>query len=272
LHNARIWTGENNGTEILHGDIFIDKGIIQSVGNGNLSALRLDLDAMIARGELDVVDVHGAWVTPGLVDPHSHLGDASSPALDGASDDDNSLKGTIQPWLRSLDGLNTHDDSYSLSIVGGVTTAIVLPGSANAIGGQAFTIKLRKTAERSPTSMLLEPPLGVNITQSTSDHVPWRYMKHACGENPSRVYGDTRMDTSWAFRQAYDKARQIKEKQDAFCSAAVAGKWAGLDEFPEDLQWEALVDVLRGRVRVQTHCYEAVDLDDLIRVRYLVAE
>jgi hypothetical protein len=67
LHNARIWTGENNGTEILHGDIFIDKGIIQSVGNGNLSALRLDLDAMIARGELDVVDVHGAWVTPGCV-------------------------------------------------------------------------------------------------------------------------------------------------------------------------------------------------------------
>ncbi len=49
----------------------------------------------------------------------------------------------------------------------------------------------------------------------------------------------------------YDKARQIKERQDAFCSAAVAGKWAGLDEFPEDLQWEALVDVLRGRVRVR---------------------
>jgi hypothetical protein len=73
-----------------------------------------------------------------LVDPHSHLGDASSPALDGASGDDNSLKGTIQPWLRSLDGLNTHDDSYSLSIAGGVTTALVLPGSANAIGDLVF--------------------------------------------------------------------------------------------------------------------------------------
>ena len=67
------------------------------------------------------------------MDPHSHLGDGSSPALDGAVDD-NSLKGTIQPWLRSLDGLNTHDDSYALSIAGGVTTALVLPGSANAIG------------------------------------------------------------------------------------------------------------------------------------------
>ncbi|KAI0297178.1 carbohydrate esterase family 9 protein [Russula brevipes] len=262
LHNARIWTGENNGTEILHGDVFIDKGIIQGVGIVNLSAPRLDLDDMMARGELNVVDVHGAWVTPGLVDPHSHLGDASSPALDGASGDDNSLKGTIQPWLRSLDGLNTHDDSYPLSIAGGVTTALVLPGSANAIGGQAFTIKLRQTAERSPTSMLLEPPRDVNITHSASTHVPWRYIKHACG----RVYGDTRMDTNWAFRQAYDTARQIKEKQDAYCSAALAGQWAGLGEFPEDLQWEALVDVLRGRVRVQTHCYEAVDLDDLIRL------
>ncbi len=79
-----------------------------------------------------------------LVDPHSHLGDASSPALDGASGDDNSLKGTIQPWLRSLDGLNTHDDSYTLSIAGGVTTAIVLPGSLNAIGDSCF-LSLRES-------------------------------------------------------------------------------------------------------------------------------
>jgi hypothetical protein len=69
LHNARIWTGENNGTEILHGDVFIDKGIIQGVGIVNLSALRFDLDSMVARGELNVVDVHGAWVTPGCVYP-----------------------------------------------------------------------------------------------------------------------------------------------------------------------------------------------------------
>ena len=67
LHNARIWTGENNGSEILRGDVFFDKGIIQGVGNVNLSALGLDLDGMMARGELNVVDVRGAWVTPGCV-------------------------------------------------------------------------------------------------------------------------------------------------------------------------------------------------------------
>lgn len=64
------------------------------------------------------------------------------------------------------------------------------------------------------------------------------------------VYGFTRMDTAWSFRQAYEKARQIKQTQDEFCSKAVRGEWAGLGEFPEDLQWEALVDVLRGRVKV----------------------
>ncbi len=67
LHNARIWTGENNGTEILRGDVFIDKGIIQGVGNIDLRAFGLDVDDMVTRGELNVVDVHGAWVTPGCV-------------------------------------------------------------------------------------------------------------------------------------------------------------------------------------------------------------
>jgi hypothetical protein len=67
LHNARIWTGENNGTEILRGDVFIDKGIIRGVGNIDLRAFGLDVDHMMAHGELNVVDVHGAWVTPGSV-------------------------------------------------------------------------------------------------------------------------------------------------------------------------------------------------------------
>lgn len=67
LHNARIWTGENNGTKIVHGDVLFDKGIIQDVGNLNLSALGYDVNDMIARGELNVLDVHGAWVTPGCV-------------------------------------------------------------------------------------------------------------------------------------------------------------------------------------------------------------
>jgi len=56
--------------------------------------------------------------------------------------------------------------------------------------------------------------------------------------------------TSNSLRQSYDTARKIKEKQDAYCSKALARQWDGLGEYPEDLQWEALVDVLRGRVKV----------------------
>jgi imidazolonepropionase-like amidohydrolase len=68
-----------------------------------------------------------------VVDMHSHLGVYSAPALSGASDG-NSRHGPVLPWMRSVDGLNTHDDAYALSVAGGITSALVLPGSANAIG------------------------------------------------------------------------------------------------------------------------------------------
>jgi len=64
---------------------------------------------------------------------HSHMGDASAPLLDGSMDVE-SGKGPIVPWLRSLDGLNTHDASYRYAVAGGVTTSLILPGSENAIG------------------------------------------------------------------------------------------------------------------------------------------
>jgi hypothetical protein len=71
------------------------------------------------------------------------------------------------------------------------------------------------------------------------------------GENPDRVYGQTRMDAAWNFRNAYNEARKIRDAQDAFCASARAGTWDGSSAFPESLQWEALVDVLCGRVKVR---------------------
>ncbi|KAJ7484418.1 carbohydrate esterase family 9 protein [Mycena latifolia] len=256
IRNASIWTGRDDGNEVVYGDVLIDKGLIKKVGSVDLNAY----------SDVVVLDAAGSWVSPGIVDLHSHLGVGSSPSLSGAADT-NSHAGLVLPWLRSLDGLNTHDDAYRLSVAGGVTTANVLPGSADAIGGQAFVIKLRPTAERSSSAMLLEPPFSINGTHVDPFQRPrWRQMKHACGENPSRRYSGTRMDTQWAFRQGYNTARILKEKQDAYCAKALAGQWRGLGDFPEDLQWEALVDVLRGCVKVQNHCYEGVDIDGMVRL------
>ncbi|KAJ7086089.1 carbohydrate esterase family 9 protein [Mycena belliarum] len=231
IQNAKLWTGGNNGTEVVNGDVLIDKGLIMDIYGS----------------ELVVIDAKGAWITPGIVDIHSHLGNAASPELEGALDD-NSPKGTIQPWLRSLDGLNTHDDAYSLSsIAGGVTAALT--------GGQAFAIKLRKTQERSSMSMVLEAPYQTNSSFSDPILPPrWRHMN------------STRLDIVYAFREAYDTARKIKEKQDDYCSKTLANDWEGLGDFPENLQWEALVDVLRGRVKVNISCYESVDFDGIVRL------
>lgn len=261
IRNATIWTGRVQGFEVLQGDLLLAHGLIKAVGD-------IDEGMLSTLSDVETVDVHGAWVTPGVVDLHSHLAVESSPSLRGSSDG-NSFNGLVLPWLRSLDALNTHDDGFKHTMAGGVTTSLILPGSADAIGGQAFVIKLRPTTERTPTSMLLEPPFNLNGSAADTSVPPrWRHMKHACGENPARVYSGTRMDTVWGYRQAYNKAREIRDAQDQYCAKALAGDWKALEgqAFPEDLQWESLVDVLRGRVKVQTHCYEAVDFDDFVRL------
>lgn len=127
IKGARVWTGERNGTEIVTGDVLLDKGIIRGVGRSATAALAAHT------GDIIVIDAKGAWITPGLIDIRSHHGILPFPQLSGALDASSS-RGTVQPWLRSIDALNTHDDAYVLSIAGGTTTALVLPASTNAIG------------------------------------------------------------------------------------------------------------------------------------------
>ncbi|KAF7969722.1 hypothetical protein HWV62_26130 [Athelia sp. TMB] len=195
-----------------------------------------------------------------IVDLHSHLGVQAAPLVGNLCytddlfmylaplpqlrgiEDGNSLKGPILPWLRSIDGLNTHDEAFSLAAAGGVTTSLILPGSANAVGGQGFVMKTRPTPERTPTSFLLEPPYNLNGSQTDYSMRPrWRHMK-------------------------YETARKIKESQDAYCRKVSDGIWEQLGPFPDDLEYEAVVDILRGKVKVQTHCYEAVDIDNFVRL------
>lgn len=257
IRNARIFTGENNGTVELRGDVLLDKGIIKGIG-------QIPGRVIESIENLTIVQADGAWVTPGLVDLHTHMGVSSLPAMAGALDL-NSPRGPVLPWLRSIDGLNTHDESMQLAIAGGVTTVQVLPGSSNAIGGQSFFMKLRKTSERSPTSMLVDPPASLTGEDELVAGVRWRHMKQACGENLMKF--GTRMDAMWTLRSAYNQARKIMQSQDDYCALVQNGQWESITRpFPEDLQWEALVDVLRGRVKISNHCYEAVDLDALVRL------
>lgn len=138
---------------------------------------------------------------------------------------------------------------------------------------QAFLIKLRPTQERTIDSLALELPYNVatppspssNSSSSSRRRPRWRHMKHACGENIRRVYSQTRLDLAWNFRNAYAEATKLKRAQDRFCERALEAHAKGLylqsegsssssaaaEEFPDDLKQEALVDVLRGKVKVR---------------------
>lgn len=189
IKNAHIWTGARNGTETVVGDVLLSGGLIKGIGY----IPRYIVDDLT---DLVTIEADGAWVTPGLgklsvakayfvvanlllVDLHSHVGLLSAPAMSGTFDV-NSRHGPILPWLRSIDAFDTHDDAFELAIAGGVTSSLVLPGSGNAIGGQAFMMKLRKTTERSPTSMIIEPPHTLNGSSADPDGpLRWRHMKCA---------------------------------------------------------------------------------------------
>ncbi|KAF8928307.1 hypothetical protein BGZ58_009745 [Dissophora ornata] len=240
-------------SESFKGDVLIANGLIVKVG-GEIEAPK---DAV-------VVDLKGHILTPGIVDMHSHLGVDSWPALDATSDT-NEMTQPLTPFIRSIDGFNPSDPAREWVLSGGVTTTLILPGSGNIIGGEAYSVKLRKVDTLSTDDMLVEA--GVDNK--------WRYMKMACGENPKRYYGSlgrmpsTRLGEGWLLRDEFSKATELKLAQDDWCSAAEDLPKFGhhrLDKpFPEDLQYESMVGILREDVRLNIHCYETHDLEAMVR-------
>ncbi|KAJ7178979.1 carbohydrate esterase family 9 protein [Mycena filopes] len=219
-------THSGNDTDILHGDLYLDKGIVKAIG----SLSHLELANIL---NLTVMNAHGAWLTAGLVDLHTHMG------LMSASDF-NSKNGPILPWLRNIDGFNTHDEAFQLAIAGGVTSVQVLAGSKNNIGQhRQAVVKLVEPRKVQASSMLVEP----NTTTSDSTLAlssPAAKLLRSMGIGP---------DAIWALR-----------------SALRTGLWATLGPFPEPLRLEMLVDVLRGKVKVTSQCQSAVDIDSLVRL------
>lgn len=306
IANATLWTGGEDGREVLdRADVVLDRGLIVEV-----AASDADILASRARGaEQDerLQDAAGAWVTPGIIDVHVHMGVDALPTLPSL-DDTNSRLQPVMPFLRSADGFNQHDLSFKRTAAGGITTALMLPGSALNVGGQAFTIKPRQTKNHFPSERILEPPStyvlpgahgsaaanatfpspagdeDVNLEQWLQDtglarpdgSVGYRHLKAACGENARRVFSPyNRLDEAWGFRKWLERARKTKQSQDAFCAASdafasahpgTAPSEATDRSFPEDLEIEALVAVLRGQVKVNTHCYTTTDLDMFTRL------
>jgi imidazolonepropionase-like amidohydrolase len=240
--------------------VLLAKGLIQSVGT-SLSLRDFGLTAD------DVVeyDAAGRPLTTGIIDMHSHAGVDSLPDLMG-TDDTNELSADITPYVRSLDGFQPNDYQIRVIQSGGVTTSLILPGSGNNMGGEAFVIKhaVGAASGRNETSAkdMLAAPDG-----------SWRYMKMACGENAKRVYGKvgehgptSRLGEAWEFRHAFEQATRVVQEQNDWCTLAESK--GGLDKvtgyLPAELRWESLSAVLRGQVHVNTHCYTIPDLESYI--------
>ncbi|KAG2221768.1 hypothetical protein INT45_003408 [Circinella minor] len=256
LKNAIVWDGE--GQILKDVDILLQNGVIAKIEqNINVSE---DMD-------IKIIDVGGHVVSPGIVDMHSHLGLYSWPYLAGSMEV-NEATSPLTPFVRSLDAFNPNDKAIKIVASGGVTTALVLPGSANQMGGEAFVFKLRPVATTSNEDMLIQAGIDEEIDAK------WRWMKMACGENPKNFYGKfgrmpkTRMGEAYLFRQRLDDARSLLNAQNDWCSAAqnIDPETSRLEtRFPEELKLESLVALLRGDVLLNVHCYETHDIEAMIR-------
>ncbi|KAF8750742.1 Carbohydrate esterase family 9 protein [Rhizoctonia solani] len=270
LQNATIWTGlkgADGRVQVTKGDLLLANGLIQAIFEGEMSTIDLIKRGFKNEG-IELKNVQGAWITPAIFDLHSHVGDSSIPSFKGTGDD-NSLKAPVQPFLRSIDGVNTHDEAFKLFRAGGVATSLVLPGSADNIGGQGFVIKLGKDAvKKGPVAMVLEPQEGYSPPITGA-----RRIMHQGGdilsmrESLRSILPDTN-GQHLEFSTSYNHAREVLNKQNRYCASAQTGRWGDIrgEDFPEDLEYESLVDALRGRAKAHVHCYEAVDLDGIVRL------
>jgi imidazolonepropionase-like amidohydrolase len=216
----------------------------------------------------EIIDAPRAHLTPGIIDTHSHLGVYPSPGLVGHSDG-NEVGAPVTAEVQSAHGFWPQDPQLRHALAGGVTTMQILPGSANLIGGRAFTIK--NWPGRSAREMRFPgAPDGLKL---------------ACGENPKRVYGgerkglpSTRMGNVAGYRTAFQNARAYREKWEKYRKRHAdwekaekerkgprpPGGATAPDPPERDLRLETLAEVLRGNIYVQNHCYRADEMAQML--------
>jgi len=249
IRHATVLIG--TGTRLDDADVLLAEGKVVAVGP------QLQAPA----GALEV-DGHGKWVTPGLIDVHSHLGVYASPGVN-ATQDGNEATAPVTANVWAEHSIWPQDPGFLTALAGGITTLQVLPGSANLIGGRGVTLK--------------------NVPSTTYQGMkfpgaPWG-LKMACGENPKRVYGEkggpsTRMGNVAGYRAAFiDAAEYLKKNgpseappkkkhwwqsssSDADSDADTGGK--------RDLKLETLAGAIHGDIRVHIHCYRADEMATML--------
>lgn len=226
----------------------IDEGVVL-ISNGKIKAVGKDIPVP---EDAQVFDAKGKFVTPGLIDSHSHLAVFGEPSV-WANSDGNEVTDPITPQLRGIDALNPRDPAIADVLTGGVTTVYTGPGSANLIGGTGFVMKLRG---RTVDEMVIP---GTEA------------MKMALGENPKRVYGEaqkrapnTRMGNAGVLRDALVKAQNYMAKMEKAKEKEKSDENSAPPE--RDLKMEALARVLRREIKARIHAHRADDIMTAIRI------
>ncbi len=226
IRNATVFDG--NGNKFQNFDVHFSDGKIQAVG------LRL-----VADGAQEI-DGTGKFVTPGIIDNHSHMGVYPAPSVRTSSDGNEATNPvTSEVWAEH--SVWTQDPQYKLALAGGITTFHVLPGSANLFGGRGVTLK-NVSANTVPEMKFPDAPHS---------------LKMACGENPKRVYSSrgpsTRMGNVAGYRNAWIGAENYKEQLER-------------DPSHRDIRNETLAGVLDGEILVHNHCYRADEMATMINI------
>ena len=238
IKNATILTAV--GPRIEGGSVLLKDGKIAAVGKD----IAVPADAV-------VIDGTGKFVTPGLIDDHSHLGVYPAPGTEANSDGNEAVRpNTAYVWAEH--SVWPQDPQFPRNLAGGITTLQVLPGSANLFGGRSVVLKV--VPSRSVQGMKFP---GAKYG-----------LKMACGENPKRVYGNrggpqTRMGNVAGYRQAWIEAEAYRRQWDKYNADPSKG-----DPPRRDLGLETLAEVLRGNILVHNHCYRADEMMQMIDIAH----
>jgi imidazolonepropionase-like amidohydrolase len=236
IRNVNIMTAA--GPTIRNGAILLQ--------NGKIAAVGLTVDAP---SDAVVIDGAGRYVTPGIVDVHSHLGVYAAPGGDALSDG-NELTNPSTPYVWAEHSVWPQDPQFPRNLSGGVTTLQVLPGSGNLIGGRSVVLKVVP---------------GRTVQDMKFPGAKYG-LKMACGENPKRVYRtrgpSTRMGNVAGYRAAWIAAEAYRRRWDKW-NADHKG-----DPPARDLGNETLAEVLRGNILVHNHCYRADEMAQMIDISH----